>query len=70
MTKTVRLVLDATACDGHGVCAELFPERVVLDRWGYPVIDATEIPPHLREHADRAITSCPRLALHLLGTPR
>ncbi len=33
-----RLVLDPTACDGHGLCAELFPEGVRLDDWGYPVV--------------------------------
>jgi ferredoxin len=21
-------------CDAHGLCAELFPERVALDEWG------------------------------------
>jgi ferredoxin len=62
----VRLVVDPTLCDGHGVCAELFPERIELDRWGYPMIDGGDIPPGLTDHARRAVTSCPRLALHLL----
>ena len=25
------LLLDPIACDGHGLCAELLPERVTLD---------------------------------------
>ena len=33
-----RLVLDPTACDGHGVCAELLPEGIALDDWGFPII--------------------------------
>jgi ferredoxin len=60
------LVVDPTQCDGHGVCAELFPERVTLDHWGFPVIDGEEIPAALADHARRAVAACPRLALHLL----
>jgi ferredoxin len=26
-------------CTGHGVCAELLPELVSLDEWGYPIVD-------------------------------
>ena len=32
----LELVLDPVACDGRGVCAEMLPERIELDRWGYP----------------------------------
>jgi ferredoxin len=62
----VNLVVDPILCDGHGVCAELFPERVVMDHWGYPIIDKEEIPTGLTEHARRAVAACPRLALHLV----
>ena len=34
------LVVDPIACDGHGVCAELLPERIRLDPWGFPIIEA------------------------------
>jgi ferredoxin len=63
----VKLVLevDPIACDGRGVCAELFPERIELDRWGYPIIDDEPIPPRLEAHARRAVFLCPRLALRL-----
>ena len=62
----VNLVVDPILCDGHGVCAELFPERVVMDHWGYPIVDQEEIPTGLIEHARRAVAACPRLALHLV----
>jgi ferredoxin len=62
----LELVLDPVACDGRGVCAEILPERIELDRWGYPVIDGTEIVPALVEHAARAVRSCPKQALHLV----
>jgi ferredoxin len=60
------LVVDPIACEGRGVCAEMLPERIELDRWGYPVLDGTEITPALMEHAVRAVRSCPRHALHLV----
>ena len=31
-------------CDAHGLCAELFPERIELDEWGYPIIDGSPVP--------------------------
>jgi ferredoxin len=59
------LTVDPIACAGHGVCAELFPERVRLDDWGFPIIDGTPIPAALMEHARRAVEACPKLALAL-----
>jgi ferredoxin len=64
--RQVRIVVDPTMCDGHGLCAELLPERIHLDRWGYPIIDGAGIPLSLRDHAKRAVDSCPRLALQLV----
>jgi ferredoxin len=60
------LVVDPIACDGHGVCAELFPESVALDPWGFPILERGPVPMHLLEHAERAVNSCPRLALKLV----
>ena len=36
MTAGLRLKVDPIACDGHGLCAELLPELVTLDDWGFP----------------------------------
>jgi ferredoxin len=60
-----RLVLDPTACDGHGLCAELFPEGIALDDWGFPLIG--EVPEAHLSHARRAVAACPALALRLRG---
>jgi ferredoxin len=59
------IAVDPIACDGHGFCAELFPERISEDDWGYPMIDATPIPPALEPHARRAVARCPKQALRL-----
>jgi ferredoxin len=64
-----RLSVDPITCTGHGACAELFPERVQLDDWGYPMLDDAPIPDGLLAHARRAVAACPTLALRL-GTPR
>jgi ferredoxin len=58
------LVLDPIACVGHGLCAELLPERIVLDDWGYPMVDPS-VPNTLHDHAVRTVNACPALALKL-----
>jgi ferredoxin len=60
-----QLRLNPIMCVAHGMCAELFPERITLDDWGYPLIDPTPIGPDLEEHARRATDACPTLALLL-----
>lgn len=60
-----QLIVDFIKCDGHGICAELFPERVRLDDWGYPIIEPGPIPPAMLAHARRAVVACPALALSL-----
>jgi ferredoxin len=57
--------LDPIRCEAHGLCAELLPERITLDEWGYPLIDDTPIPVSLEGLARRAVNACPTLALRL-----
>jgi ferredoxin len=60
------LRVDPIACDGHGLCAELFPERVTLDDWGFPVIAPEAVPAALEPRARRAERECPTCALRLV----
>jgi ferredoxin len=60
-----RLRVNPIACDGHGLCADLFPEMIALDEWGYPLLDGRDVPEHLLGHARRAVAACPTLALAL-----
>jgi len=62
---SIRLVLDPIACDGHGLCAEVFPEGIILDDWGFPIVREGEVPVHLEPHARRAASACPVLALRV-----
>jgi ferredoxin len=47
------------------MCAELLPELIRLDDWGYPIIDEAEVPPELIGLARKAADACPTLALLL-----
>jgi ferredoxin len=63
--KRLRMHVDPIACDGHGLCADLLPERIELDEWGFPVIDPTPVHGATAAHARRALAACPKLALRL-----
>ena len=62
---TARLRVNPIACSGHGLCAELLPELITLDEWGYPVLADQPVPARLAKEARRAVTDCPALALRL-----
>jgi ferredoxin len=66
VSRVVRV--DPIACDGSGLCAELLPERVTLDDWGYPIVDPRPLSPELEQHAERAVGACPKLAFLLRET--
>lgn len=57
------LGVDPIRCTAHGLCAELLPEAITLDEWGYPIL--TEVPDHLARLARRAVAACPVRALWL-----
>ena len=63
------LAVDRIVCDGYGICAELLPELIDLDDWGYPIVSAEPVQPHLRDLAQRAVAMCPVLALSLRAAP-
>lgn len=69
-----RLHVDWTRCDGHGLCAELLPELLSVDDWGFPVSRTGErdpaVPAHLVEHALAAQRSCPLMALRVVTPAR
>jgi ferredoxin len=67
---SARLHIDWTACDGRGLCTELVPELLDRDPWGFPLPRGGErepaVPASLVAHAQKAVQSCPLLALRLL----
>jgi ferredoxin len=59
------LRVNPIACAAHGVCAELLPELIQLDPWGYPIVTSAEVSEDVALTARRAVAACPVLALRL-----
>ena len=65
MTRRFELAVDRIKCDGRGLCAEILPEKIRLDSWGYPIIAPGPVPEHLMGLAQRTVDDCPVLAIAL-----
>jgi ferredoxin len=65
VTAAQELLVDRIRCDGSGLCAEVLPEMIQLDDWGYPIVAPGAVPTQLLQHARRAVAACPVLALRL-----
>lgn len=63
---SARFRVDPVACDAYGYCAELLPELIGRDEWGYPVLADHTVPARLIDLARRAVADCPRRALLLV----
>lgn len=63
MSETLRV--NPIACTGRAVCAELLPELIAMDPWGYPIVPRGELNDELVELARKAVAACPVLALTL-----
>lgn len=66
----MKLEVDWTRCDGHGLCARLLPERITVDEWGFPLVADSGIDGALVRHARRTVAACPQLALRLTANRR
>lgn len=61
-----RLRVNPTLCDGYGYCAEIVPELITLDDWGFPILSKRSVDSdNLLSLSRRAVATCPRLALLL-----
>lgn len=65
-----RLRVNPVLCNGYGYCAEIVPELVGVDDWGFPIVSSQPIgEKRLLALAERAVATCPRLALLLEDVP-
>jgi ferredoxin len=62
---TVRLAVDWTRCESHGLCAHVAPDLISLDRNGFPAFADSPVPRRHEPAARRAVAMCPGLALRL-----
>ena len=69
IARRPRLRVDPIACDGRGLCAEVLPELICLDDWGFPIIADGHVPARLQPAAAEAARICPKLALRLESGP-
>jgi ferredoxin len=59
-----RLRVNPTLCTGYSYCAEIVPELITVDDWGYPIVNGVPIESErVLKLARRAVATCPRLAL-------
>jgi ferredoxin len=58
----MKLEIDWTRCAGHGLCAELLPERIARDEWGFPIVSDWNV---VDRTARRVVAVCPALALRV-----
>jgi ferredoxin len=65
----VTLRVDWPLCTARGLCAEILPERIDLDEWGYPFVSRRVLDEHLLTLAREAVVACPRRALRLVPRP-
>lgn len=68
---SAELAIDWTRCDGHGLCAELMPEAIKRDEWGFPIIDraaVSKVSAAGDQALKRVVSVCPALALRLEAT--
>jgi ferredoxin len=63
----MRIRVNPAACDGFGFCAEILPELITRDEWGFPVVGPGEVEEDWEEAAEQAVRFCPRRALALEG---
>jgi ferredoxin len=64
---SLRISVDPVACAAYGYCAEILPEAVFLDEWGYPIVDDRPLAADLVDLAKRAARDCPKRAITLRG---
>ena len=58
-----RIRVNPIKCDARGLCAELFPERIKLDDWGYPIVSDKPFSDSSLPEAELAARECPLLAI-------
>lgn len=63
----LKILVDGTKCDAHGICALRLPERISLDQWGYALVSDEKIVRRVTlRRARRAVVACPNGALELV----
>lgn len=62
----MRIEVNLTACEGHGLCAQTAPSVYEVDDEGYVRLRVTEITPELEDAAAAGARVCPVAALKVV----
>ena len=65
-----RLSIDRIRCDGYGMCAEILPEMIALDDWGYPILRDAPVPGPVIHCDERYMGGRPPSAAFIPGRMR
>lgn len=60
-----RLVVDTTACAGHGLCYSTSPQLIDCDDQGYPIVPQQLSSDEDLRSAEAAVIVCPERALSI-----
>ncbi len=63
---SVRIKIDAIACEANGVCTEILPEALELGDDEVLRLRLAVVPAQLEDRAREAARSCPRQALRIV----
>ena len=63
----IRILIDPVACDAYGYCAELLPESITLDEWGYPIVDGRPAAARARRCGQASGSGLPAACDHTAG---
>ncbi|MFO7566556.1 MAG: ferredoxin [Enhygromyxa sp.] len=66
---SLRIEIDALACEANGVCTQLLPEALELDDDDLLHRRLAVLPAALEQRAGEAVRRCPRQALRLVEDP-
>ena len=58
-----RLRVNPILCNGYGYCAEIVPELIARDDWGFPIVSSRALDGGTLPLVRRAVATCPRQAL-------
>lgn len=63
----MKIIVDRTLCQGHGLCNMSAPEVFDLDDEGYSTVASPEVPAddRLRARVQAAVTGCPEAAISI-----
>lgn len=65
----MRIIIDATRCQGHARCCAVAPNVFHLNDDGYIEMPDFDVPPELEADARRGMNACPERVIQVVPAP-